>query len=128
MKGCDGMSDIMLLGVLRMPLPDEPAELNPIEWLQIKDRMRQAADELEQLRRELDEARTDAEWYRERCQMRVDERDEARRECEEQARLLGMSAERELALREALQRVQTCGRWITAAKIAFDAIKPPNDL
>lgn len=101
------MSDIMLLGVLRMPLPDGPAELNHIEWLQIKDRMRQAADELEHLRRELTEAR---------------------RECEEQARLLGMSAERELALREALQRVQTCGRWITAAKIAFDAIKPPNDL
>lgn len=36
------MSDIMLLGVLRMPLPDDSAELGPIEWMQIKGRMRQA--------------------------------------------------------------------------------------
>lgn len=41
------MSDLMLLGVLRMPMPDNPADLGVLEWAQVKDRMRQAADELE---------------------------------------------------------------------------------
>ena len=39
----------MLMGVLRMPLPDEPGELGIVEWLQIKSRMREAANEIEAL-------------------------------------------------------------------------------
>lgn len=40
---------IMLQGVLRMPLPDNPADLDPMMWAQIRDRMREAADEIERL-------------------------------------------------------------------------------
>jgi len=42
------MSDLMLCGVLRMPMPHDPGNLGLIEWMQIKQRMAQAADELEQ--------------------------------------------------------------------------------
>lgn len=35
----------MLLGVLRQPLPDDPAQLDAITWAQIRDRMRQAAEQ-----------------------------------------------------------------------------------
>ena len=48
------MSEIMLLGILRMPLPDSPADMGVMEWMQVKDRMRQAADELEKARAELE--------------------------------------------------------------------------
>jgi len=41
------MSDVMLLGVLRMPLPDDPAELDPTTWVQVRQRMREAADRIE---------------------------------------------------------------------------------
>lgn len=41
------MSDIMLLGVLRQPLPDDPSQLDPITWAQIRDRMLEAADRIE---------------------------------------------------------------------------------
>ena len=41
------MSDIMLFGVLRMPMPDNPADMGVLEWAQVKDRMRQAADDIE---------------------------------------------------------------------------------
>tara|TARA_R110000868_G_scaffold365245_1_gene628102 strand:+ start:199 stop:450 length:252 start_codon:yes stop_codon:yes gene_type:complete len=41
------MSDVMLIGVLRMPLPDDPAELDVMDWLQFRDRARQAADRIE---------------------------------------------------------------------------------
>lgn len=41
------MSDLMLLGVLRQPLPDDPAQLDALTWAQIRDRMRQAADRIE---------------------------------------------------------------------------------
>lgn len=36
-------------GVLRQPLPDDPSELGVVEWMQIKDQMRFAADELGRL-------------------------------------------------------------------------------
>jgi hypothetical protein len=48
------MSDIMLLGILRMPLPDNPSDMGVMEWLQVRDRMRQAADEIEKLTAERD--------------------------------------------------------------------------
>ena len=41
------MSDVMLLGVLRMPLPDNPSQIGAMEWHQIRDRMRQAADRIQ---------------------------------------------------------------------------------
>ena len=44
------MSDIMLLGVLRMPLPDNPADMGVLEWFQVRDRMSQAAAEIEDQR------------------------------------------------------------------------------
>lgn len=44
---------IMLQGVLRMPLPDNPADLGPMMWAQIKGRMREAADEIDRLEREV---------------------------------------------------------------------------
>lgn len=47
----------MLFGVLRMPLPDNPADMGVMEWMQIKDRMRQAADELEKSKADLAAAR-----------------------------------------------------------------------
>lgn len=42
------MSDLMLCGVLRMPMPHDPSNLGLIEWMQIKQRMAQAANELEE--------------------------------------------------------------------------------
>lgn len=41
------MSDIMLLGVLRMPLPDDPAEVDSWMWVQLKDRIQEAATRIE---------------------------------------------------------------------------------
>ena len=72
----------MLLGVLRMPMPDDP---DPMTLRQFVSRARQAAcrieadtDELEELRAtiaallaELDEARRDAERWRSMLAMRV---------------------------------------------------------
>lgn len=44
------MSDLMLHGVLNMPLPDDPAELDIVTWTQFRDRARQAGDEITRLR------------------------------------------------------------------------------
>lgn len=52
------MSDIMLLGVLRMPLPDNPAEVSILEWPQIVSRMREAADAVEQRDAEIERLRS----------------------------------------------------------------------
>ena len=52
------MSDVMLIGVLRMPLPEDPSEISPLEWEQIKSRMRQAADRIESLPDHIDIYRT----------------------------------------------------------------------
>lgn len=41
------MSDIMLLGVLRMSLPDDPAEVDPLMWHQLKGRIQEAATRIE---------------------------------------------------------------------------------
>ena len=59
-----GMSDQMLLSILRMPFPDNQVELGAIEWLQFRDRMRQAADEIERLRAELAAEREQHEYTR----------------------------------------------------------------
>ena len=40
---------LMLQSVLNMPLPDDPADLDAMTWLQVKDRMREAASELGRL-------------------------------------------------------------------------------
>ena len=37
------MGDVMLHGVLNMPLPDDPKELSIMEWMQFRDRARQAS-------------------------------------------------------------------------------------
>ncbi len=42
----------MLLGILRMPLPDDPSGMDWITWYQFRSRARQAADEIEELRAE----------------------------------------------------------------------------
>lgn len=62
------MSDLMLLGVLRMPMPDDP---DPMTLRQFVSRARQAAcrieadtDELEDLRTKCEALRKDAERYR----------------------------------------------------------------
>lgn len=41
------MSDLMLLGVLRMPMPQDPQEIGVVEWIQFRSRARQAADRIE---------------------------------------------------------------------------------
>lgn len=41
---------LMLMGVLNMPLPDDPAEMDIVTWLQVKNAMRDAAKEIELLR------------------------------------------------------------------------------
>lgn len=41
------MSDLMLLGVLGMPLPDDPAEVDPMMWHQLKGRLHEAATRIE---------------------------------------------------------------------------------
>lgn len=46
---------LVTLGVLRMPLPDDAAEMDVVTWMQVKDRMRDAADEIERLRAALSE-------------------------------------------------------------------------
>ena len=46
------MSDLMLIGVLGMPMPDNPADLDVVTYMQFVSRARQAAAELQ--------ARTDA--------------------------------------------------------------------
>lgn len=42
----------MLQGILNMPLPDDPAKLDPMMWLQVKDLMREASIELTRLETE----------------------------------------------------------------------------
>jgi F0F1-type ATP synthase membrane subunit b/b' len=41
------MTDLMLLGILRMPLDDTPEGLGVIAWTQIKSVMREAANRIE---------------------------------------------------------------------------------
>ena len=49
---------LILMGALRMPLPDDPAELGVVEWVQIKSVMREAADEIERLRVQISALKT----------------------------------------------------------------------
>lgn len=49
------MSDAMLLGVLRMPMPDDPKEMSDIEWVQFRSRAIEAADRIESDNRRFDE-------------------------------------------------------------------------
>ena len=58
------MSDLMLLGILRMPMPEIPNPDEVVAYTQFVLTARQAADRIEQLERELAEARQDAERYR----------------------------------------------------------------
>lgn len=44
------MSDLMLHGVLNMPVPDDPSELGFLEWAQIVGRMREASEVITTLR------------------------------------------------------------------------------
>ena len=50
------MSDLMLHGVLNMPLPDDPTECDLLTWLQFKDRARQASSRIEELEAKLAKA------------------------------------------------------------------------
>ena len=50
------MSDVMLHGVLNMPLPDDPAECDLLTWVQFKDRARQASARIEELEAKLAKA------------------------------------------------------------------------
>lgn len=62
------MSDVMLLGVLRMPIPDSPDPLTLHQFVsrarQAADRIESDADEIERLRAEVESLRKDAERYR----------------------------------------------------------------
>ena len=40
------MSDVMLQGVLNMPLPDDPTEIDLVTWVQFKNRAKEAADRI----------------------------------------------------------------------------------
>jgi hypothetical protein len=64
------MSDLMLHGVLNMPLPDDPAEMDVVTWLQFRMRARHASVEIaslkaenEQLRARLDAAASKVEMH-----------------------------------------------------------------
>lgn len=46
------MSDLMLHGVLNMPLPDDPTECDLVTWFQFKDRARQASSRITALEAE----------------------------------------------------------------------------
>lgn len=46
------MSDIMLTGVLRMPMPDDPKDLDSVTWVQFVGRAREAADTITALQAE----------------------------------------------------------------------------
>mgnify|MGYP003129089892 CR=1 FL=1 len=43
------MSEVMTQGVLNMPLPDDPIDLDIVTWVQFRDRAREAADTLSAL-------------------------------------------------------------------------------
>ena len=49
------MSDAMLLGVLRMPMPDDQKEMSDIELIRFRSRAREAADRIEIDSRRFDE-------------------------------------------------------------------------
>lgn len=55
------MSELMLLGVLRAPIPKKDDELSIV---QLALRAREAADEIERLNAEVERLRRDAERYR----------------------------------------------------------------
>ena len=57
------MSEIMLLGILCKPYPDDPAEMAHTEWHQARAAMREAADEIERLRNGLQCVISGAEGY-----------------------------------------------------------------
>ena len=40
------MGDVMLLGVLGIPRPDDPKELSQLDWLQLKDRIKEARERI----------------------------------------------------------------------------------
>ena len=44
------MSEVMLHGVLNMPMPDNPADIDLVTWVQFRDRARQASAEIIALR------------------------------------------------------------------------------
>ena len=57
------MSDLMLLGILRMPMPEIPNPDEIVAYTQFVSTARQAAARIEELERELAEAhRASAEW------------------------------------------------------------------
>lgn len=67
------MSDLMLLGVLRMPLPDDPAEVDPLMWLGVKGRIQEAATRIERDADEIDHLRAYLREERDRvAHMRVE--------------------------------------------------------
>lgn len=119
------MSEIMLLGILRMPLPDSPADMGVMEWMQVKDRMWQAADELEKARAELEghlqlievlEEQRDAVLARAEAAER--ERDEARKTLNDlHERQMKLVADRDAAIRE----VSAAGRRQGEAEARMDA-------
>lgn len=53
------MSDVMLLGVLRMPLPNDPAKISPLEWVQFRARAREAASRIEADAAEIERLRSE---------------------------------------------------------------------
>jgi len=54
----------MLLGILRMPMPEFPDPVQDVQYVQFVQTARKAADRIERLERELAETRRNAEQYR----------------------------------------------------------------
>lgn len=55
MKRNKKISDAMLLGVLRMPMPDDQKEMSDLEWVQFRSRAIEAADRIESDNKRFDE-------------------------------------------------------------------------
>ena len=62
------MSDIMLHGVLNMPLPSDPAELDIVTWLQFKGRARDASSRIEELEAEIEWWKQDSAAAWDKCE------------------------------------------------------------
>lgn len=65
------MSDLMLLGVLNAPLPDDPADLGIAEWTALRSAARSAGSRIEALELEKDVERQRAEARQGECEAKA---------------------------------------------------------
>jgi hypothetical protein len=110
------MSDLMLHGVLNMPLPDNPKDLGQIEWMQFRDRARQASKHIRALTAELREARMQVLASDGQAAEAYDAQIKA--EAERDALALQVQRARDDALEEAAQTVEGLWAYRTCAEVA----------